>query len=126
MSRRPDIALERDAERRAMIALVAVFALLVQALVPALASAAPLAGERLLICTPHGLQEAPAGDIQPEPACQHCVCPAMASSSAPTPNVASVRYAGERISPIAPRRVRLPPARAPPRPPGQGPPIQTA
>lgn len=117
------------AERRAMVALVAVFALLVQALVPSLAAAGTLSGEGLSICTQAGLAPAPDGGSAPAPAghdCQHCVCPALTAEPPPVASVQPVAYA-EPAAPVAdtPRGVR-PQARAPPRPPGQGPPTPNA
>jgi hypothetical protein len=120
------------AERRAMIALAAVFALLVQALIPSLASAAPgPRGEAQVICTGHGLstiqygKTAPAKGIVAGP-CDHCVCPpvALAPPASAEPAVA-VAYA-EIAAPEAAAADLPPPARAPPRPPGQGPPRSDA
>jgi DUF2946 family protein len=115
-------------ERRAMIALVAVFALLVQALLPAFAMAAPAATGEMLICTQMGLQTAP-GDTGAPPAnhgCKHCLCPAPVSDPPPAVGVQRIAYAVAE-APIAQRSQRLiPPARAPPRPPGQGPPTSEA
>jgi len=116
-------------ERRAMIALVAVFALLVQALIPAYAMAAPAAAGEMLICTQMGLQAAPDGTGAPpvaDHACKHCLCPAPVSDPPPIASVRRIDYAVVD-APIAPRSQRLiPPARAPPRPPGQGPPTSDA
>jgi len=117
------------AERRAMIALVAAFALLVQALIPAFAMAAPGAAGDMLVCTQAGLQAAP-GDTGTPPAadhaCKHCLCPAPATDPPPTMSVRRIAYAVTE-APRAPRSQRLiPPARAPPRPPGQGPPTSDA
>lgn len=117
------------AERRAMIALVAVFALLVQALVPAFASAAPAAAGEMLICTDIGLQTAP-GDTGTPPAadhsCKHCLCPAPATDPPSVVSVQRIAYAAVE-APASGRTRRLaPPARAPPRPPGQGPPTSEA
>jgi hypothetical protein len=118
------------AERRAMIALVALFALLVQMLAPSLAAAAPAPGEQV-ICTDHGLQTIRTGDTGPAKdapghACDHCVCPPVAATLAaviqPVVFVAFAREARpEAVSTDLP-----PPARAPPRPPGQGPPLSHA
>jgi hypothetical protein len=124
-----DRARTERTERRAMIALVAVFVLLVQALVPAFAMAAPAAAGEMLICTQMGLQTAP-GDTGAPPAadhaCKHCLCPAPASDPPPVMSVRRIAYAVAE-APIAPRSQRLiPPARAPPRPPGQGPPTSDA
>lgn len=116
-------------ERRAMIALVAVFALLVQALVPAFAMAAPAAAGEMLICTQMGLQAAPGDTGLPQAAdhgCKHCICPAPVSDPPPVVSVQRIAYAVATV-PRAPRGHRLiPPARAPPRPPGQGPPTSDA
>lgn len=108
-----------------MIALVAVFALLVQTLFPSFAMAAPGPGDGLPICTEMGLSKAPSGSpTAPAPAheCQHCVCPAPAAEPPQAATVAAVAY-WIALAPVAetPRGER-PQARAPPRPPGQGPP----
>ena len=69
-----------------MIALVAVFALLVQALIPTLAAAGNYPGEGLSVCTEAGLAPAPDGSSAPASAghdCQHCVCPAATAEAAP-------------------------------------------
>lgn len=117
------------AERRAMIALFAVFALFVQALIPTLANAAPGPGGSTAICTEMGLATVDDGAPGQPPAahsCQHCVCPAIADTTAPIVQVLPVAYAVAE-APVAdtPRGVR-PLPRAPPRPPGQGPPIPNA
>ncbi len=110
-----------------MIALFAVFALLVQAMVPAIANAAPLRAGEQVVCTDHGLQTVSLDDRAPAkgqaPAhCEHCVCPPVAAQPpaivAPT---ALVAYVLELRPEAAPADLP-PPARAPPRPPGQGPP----
>lgn len=119
-------ALSERTERRAMIALVAVFALLVQALIPSLVMAAPGAPGDLLICTQMGLQTAPGDGGAPAPAnhaCKHCLCPAPATDPPQAVTIQHVAY----VVAIAPTALashrRVPPARAPPRPPGQGPPL---
>ncbi len=114
-----------------MIALVAVFALLVQALIPAIASAAPASSGDQVICTSHGLMSvtlddtAPAGGADSAP-CDHCVCPPVAAappvSLAPAVAIAYARAAEPGVD----DRDLPPPARAPPRPPGQGPPTSNA
>jgi hypothetical protein len=117
------------AERRAIVALLTVFALLVQALIPSLALAASPARGDMLICTERGLEGAPAGAIPDQPSadhvCQHCICPGIASTPTPHATVQTVSYI-VRETPVAatPRGVR-PQARAPPRPPGQGPPVSS-
>lgn len=122
-------AMSARAERRAMIALLAVFALLVQALIPSVATAATIPADGLAICSPAGLAAAADGGSAPPPAahdCQHCVCPAMTGQPPLSGSVRPVVYA-PAVSPVAdtPRGVR-PHARAPPRPPGQGPPLPNA
>lgn len=110
------------AERRAMIALVAVFVLLVQMLAPAFAVAGPVMDGA--ICTSMGLQ-ATAGDDAPSPPdhdCKACVCPVLSGDPPRTARVVRVAYAA-MAAPLAEiPRDEPPPARAPPRPPGQGPP----
>lgn len=123
-------ALDARAERRALIALVAMFALLLQALWPAAAMAAPTLGAGAQICDGLGLKAAPADAPVDQPAheagCQHCICP-MATSLPPLVGSASapVRFAAEAPAQTL-RFAPVPPARAPPRPPGQGPPTSNA
>jgi len=122
------------AERRAMIALLAVFALLVQALIPSLAMAGPLpmAGKGVAVCTDHGLMAQAPGDPAPAkgqaaPPCDHCVCPPVAALTAQLQFATAIVRIAVRTEPPAIADVRLlPPARAPPRPPGQGPPSSDA
>lgn len=117
------------AERRAMIALIAVFALMVQALIPAIANAAPARGGQQVVCTDHGLQTvdptAPAKGQLPAH-CEHCVCPPTAAQPpAMVEPAVFIAYARE----VRPQSAAInlpPPARAPPRPPGQGPPASDA
>lgn len=117
------------AERRAMIALVAVFCLLVQALVPAFAAAAPASAGEMLICTDMGLQTAPDGGTgapAQQHSCKHCLCPAPAADPPAVFSVQRIAYA-VAATPAVPKTQRLlPPVRAPPRPPGQGPPTSDA
>jgi hypothetical protein len=112
-----------------MIALVAVFALLVQALIPAFAVAAPATAGEMLVCTQTGLQTAPGDTGAPVPAdhaCKHCLCPATVTDPPAVASVQRVAYA-VAAAPASPRpERRIPPARAPPRPPGQGPPTSDA
>lgn len=134
-----DQALSARAERRAMIALMAAFALLVQALVatPAMAMAmggpakahGPL-GEAVAICTDHGLQTiTPDGGPPADEAggsCGHCVCPATVALAPPAPTDAAPRIPHvETRAPKLPTALP-PPARGPPRPYGQGPPAPNA
>ncbi|TAJ69016.1 MAG: DUF2946 domain-containing protein [Phenylobacterium sp.] len=116
------------AERRAMIALLAVFALLVQSLIPAFAMAAPAAAGEMLICTQMGLQTGPGDTGAPaqQHSCKHCLCPAPTTAPPSAPAAQRIVYAATQ-APDAPKPQRLtPPARAPPRPPGQGPPTSYA
>ena len=114
------------------IALLAMLALLVQALMPAAAMAHDAASQAVMICTTDGAKAVEvAGDVigKPKPmkgfgglACAQCVAVALATTTPPDIAVAPVLY-GARIE-AAPHAaltgVYL--ARAPPRPPGQGPP----
>jgi hypothetical protein len=121
-----------QAERRAMIALVAVFALIVQALFPAMATASPLAGPGMTICTEMGLKADLPADQRPAApahACDHCLCPAPAATlpavaGAP---VGMVRYAAAAPA-LTPRAAPVSPGRglAAPPPPSRGPPTPNA
>ena len=122
--------LSARAERRAVVALLTAFALLVQALIPTLASAAPMSPGEMTLCTLDGVQSAPGGPI-PDPSstdhsCQHGLCPAIATTPPPVVSLRHVVYVLTE-APVAdtPRGFR-PQARAPPRPPGQGPPLSHA
>lgn len=112
-----------------MIALCAAFALLVQILTPAFAAAGPrLPDGSLLICADGGVATAGApvptgGEDHP---CDHCVCPAPVIAPTPAPGVERIAYAVQAADPAPPPRFLIPPARAPPRPPGQGPPHSDA
>jgi len=119
------------AERRALIALIAVFALMVQAMIPAIANAAPARRGEQVICTDHGLQTVSLDDAAPAkgqaPAhCEHCVCPPVGTQPpAMIEPAVFIAYARE-ARPQAASMGLPPPARAPPRPPGQGPPTSDA
>lgn len=111
-----------------MIALVAVFTLLVQTLMPAFAAAGPMPDGGGVICTTMGLQTGPSDSAPPaaDHSCKHCVCPAPSAEAPPPALIARVAYV-EGHAPIAPTpRGLVPQARAPPRPPGQGPPLPNA
>jgi hypothetical protein len=118
-------------ERRAICALFAVFALMVQALMPTMAMAARpelsgadiiCIGGRIQTVAPHGRPEAPAKTMGGMP-CQDCLAAAMAVvAPAPAPSVQPVAYAIARVEHAPVRPILAPRARAPPRPPGQGPP----
>jgi len=123
-------------DRRALAALVAVFALMVQVLIPAAAMAdAPDGGGATVICTAAGTQTIAADGAAkaPKPGdpqhgfggmpCQDCLAAAMAAVT-PPPCVAMqpVVYTIARVEHAPVVRLLAPRARAPPRPPGQGPP----
>lgn len=111
-------------------ALVGVFALLIQALVPAAAMAAgsdPRTG--LIICVAGGAEAVP----YPGPPasgrmgfggmpCQDCLAAAMAATTTPDLTVQPAAYVTARVEHVAAAIYLAPRARAPPRPPGQGPP----
>jgi lysylphosphatidylglycerol synthetase-like protein (DUF2156 family) len=114
------------------IALLAMLALLVQALIPAAAMAHDAASQAVMICTTDGAKSVEvAGDVigKPKPAktfggmaCAQCVAVSLATTTPPDIAVVPVLYSA-RITPApvaALTGVAL--ARAPPRPPGQGPP----
>jgi len=116
-------------DRRAIVALFAVFALMVQAFMPvaAMASQPDAAG---VICTTTGVHAvgpvgSPAGPHR-GPAgmpCQDCLAAAMAAVVAtPVVAVQPVAYEVARADHAPVVSLLAPRARAPPRPPGQGPP----
>lgn len=116
-------------DRRALAALFAVFALLVQALIPAAAMAAQRGPTgAIVICTASGAQSlASHGHAAPQKVfggmpCQDCLASAMAAVVTPELTIQPVAYAVERVEHAAAVRLPAPRARAPPRPPGQGPP----
>lgn len=122
-------AMTNRAEQRAMLALVAVFALLVQALIPAFAAAAPAAPGQMQICTQMGLQAAPDDRGAPAPAdhaCKQCLCPAPVSDPPAAMGVQRIAYSVATAPPALRALRQTPPTRAPPRPPGQGPPTSDA
>ncbi|MBS0333078.1 MAG: DUF2946 family protein [Proteobacteria bacterium] len=129
-------AISARAERRAIVALLAMFALLLQALAPvtALANTNAFGGE--VICTATGTAHAQPGAPGQAPApgghhqggCDHCVCP-VAAAPPPDPSGVSsiaVRYAvavdhpGLGAETCAPGR-----GLAAPPPPSRGPPAST-
>jgi len=128
MSPRPAAA----QDRRALAALLAVFALMVQALIPGAAMAArPGPAATMVICTASGTETVTADGKPAAPhkqafggmPCQDCLAAAMAVvAPAPAPSVQPVAYAIARVEHAPVRSVLAPRARAPPRPPGQGPP----
>jgi hypothetical protein len=122
------------AERRAIAALFAVFALLVQALIPSIVLAASSGRDADIICVSTGVQFAHGGTRAPQHhapvgGCDHCVCPvaAAAAPSAASLDPGAVRYAGWvehlgfGVEISAPGR-----GLAAPPPPSRGPPSLTA
>jgi hypothetical protein len=116
-------------DRRALAVLMAVFALMVQALVPAAAmAAAPGPSGMMVICTGTGV--ATVSDQAPPSKpkgfagmpCQDCLAAALAVTQLPALAIQPVIYAVARIERAPAERLIEPRARAPPRPPGQGPP----
>lgn len=123
------IGREMSRERRTLAVLVAVFALMVQALVPAAAmAAAPNASAAMVICTGAGVATVsdPGQPSRPKGfagmPCQDCLAAALAVTLLPDLAIQPVIYAAARIERAPAERLIEPRARAPPRPPGQGPP----
>ena len=119
-------AMSRD--MRGLAALVAMFALMVQALAPAAAMAA--SPDAMIICTQSGTATvafAPAGSPSKPKGfagmpCQDCLAAAMAMIETPQLAIQPVVYLTERMEHAPTEQPIEPRARAPPRPPGQGPP----
>jgi len=119
------------ADRRAIAALFAIFALLIQAFVPMAALAGPQSAGGVL-CVAHGVQSGPS-DHAPEKgtparACEHSCCPAAVTASPPdaVQLAQAVAYAGPAPS-LEPRRGPTPGrGLAAPPPPSQGPPSLSA
>ena len=113
-------------------ALLAVFALLIQALTPSAAMAAQggASDETVIVCTQMGVQVLKLGDAGAPTKggfaglpCQDCLAPALAATlPAPERLVLPVAYEAHRVEHVETADVALRGARAPPRPPGQGPP----
>jgi hypothetical protein len=116
-------------DRRALAALVTAFALMVQALFPATVMAKPDPSGGVTICTATGTQVVDASGQPAAPnrghdgaLCQHCLAAAMSCAVTPELAVQPVTCIAARVE-HAPVIASLQPrARAPPRPPGQGPP----
>lgn len=111
--------------------MAALFALLVQLMAPSVMAAELGRGETMVICTVMGVQtvQAPTSGTGEDGKaalgglpCLDCLAPAHAALPAPVLPVLSVAYAVGRIEHAPAARFVVPPARAPPRPPGQGPP----
>ncbi|HEY2752500.1 DUF2946 domain-containing protein [Phenylobacterium sp.] len=113
-------------ERRAIVALFAVFALLVQSLIPAAAMAGPrlVAGD--LICEGGRVHAdgtgVPANHKALGMPCQDCLAAAVVAIAPPIPELEPAAYAPAHVEHAAFIALLAPRARAPPRPFGQGPP----
>lgn len=126
----------RPGQFRALLAaFVAVLAVLVQVMTPAAAMAHDLreSGSSIVICTAEGSKVvivSEDGSVRTEPAksfmglkCTDCVGPALATTlSAPIPAIVPVQYAQFVETPVQRVIGVRGHARAPPRPPSQGPP----
>lgn len=121
--------------RTLLAALAAVLAVLVQVLTPAAAMAHDLreSGSAMVICTADGSKVVVInedGSISTAPAksfmglkCTNCVGPTLAATvDAPVPTIAPVHYAEYLETPVERVLGVRGHARAPPRPPSQGPP----
>jgi hypothetical protein len=113
------------------IALLAMLALLVQALMPAAAMAHDAAGQAVVICTTDGAKTVEvAGEVigKKDPKgfaglpCAQCVAVSLAVTTPPDIAVAPVLYSARIEAPPHAALTGVAMARAPPRPPGQGPP----
>ena len=117
-------------DRWAFAALVAMFALLVQAMLPPSAMASAAASDPFsIICTGSGTATAQAESAAEKPAkgfagmpCQDCLAAAMAFVATPELTIAPVAYAVAFVEHEPDAQHIAPRARAPPRPFGQGPP----
>lgn len=115
-----------------LVALLAAFAVLAQTLVPAVAMArSTSAGEAIIICTAEGAKLVKVGGEEPAPSkifggfkCGQCVVASLAAITPdPAATIVPVRYAVRlEVAIVRTLGVRGH-ARAPPRPPGQGPPL---
>jgi hypothetical protein len=115
-----------------LVAFLAAIAVLAQTLVPAIAMArSTTRGEAIVICTVEGAKLVRVGGDKPVPdkmfggfKCGQCVAASLAAVTPdPAATVVPVRYAARiEVAVVRVLGVRGH-ARAPPRPPGQGPPI---
>jgi hypothetical protein len=108
----------------------AVFALLIQALLPSAAMAAQGPGAPLVVCTVEGaraLESPPPSKHAPPKGlagmpCQDCLAASVAALAPPVLVLGAAPVVFVAVEHHAPPSVRLALARAPPRPLGQGPP----
>lgn len=121
---------KKRAARASLGALAALVALLAQALLPGAAMAAEsLSTVRVELCTENGAETVVIGaDGQERKSgfaglpCHDCLAATLAVVVTPELAVAPVAYAAVMVRHAAPAPTLQPRARAPPRPPGQGPP----
>ena len=121
---------KKRAARASLGVLAALLALFAQALLPGAAMAAEsLSTVRVELCTETGAKTVVIGaDGQERKGgfaglpCHDCLAASMAVVVTPELAVAPVAYAAVVVRHAAPARPLQPRARAPPRPPGQGPP----
>ena len=110
--------------------LLTFLALMLQTLLPGAAAASQGAGgQTIVICGAMGVQtvEVPSEPSQDDKGfaglpCADCLAPSLAALPAPEPVATPVVYIAQRVEHTAAREHRPQLARAPPRPPGQGPP----
>lgn len=121
----------RSQRRTPFAVLFAVAALLIQALLPAAALAAESRGGlRVELCTPEGAKTVVLdqdGQVQKGFAglpCHDCLGATLAAATPPTLSIVPIAYVADRIVQAATVEVVPRGARAPLRPPGQGPPVQ--
>ena len=121
----------RSQRRTPFAILFAVAALLIQALLPAASLAAESRGGlRVELCTPEGATTVVLdhdGQVQKGFAglpCHDCLGATLAVTTSPTLSIVPIAYVADRIVQAATVEVVLRGARAPPRPLGQGPPVQ--
>jgi hypothetical protein len=106
-----------------------VFALLIQALLPSAAMAAQGSGASLVICTTAGAKTVKADAAPHAPSkgfagmpCQDCLAASVAAVAPPVLTFAPASRAVASAEHCSDPAAQPPPARAPPRPFGQGPP----
>jgi len=113
----------------ALPAILAVLALLMQTLVPAIAMASgPGESRTVVLCTPQGEKIVTVHDEAPKAPfagykCHDCVIAAVTAVNPPSPEVLPVRYAAVVRHERSRLQTSVQPARLPPRPPSQGPPL---
>jgi hypothetical protein len=129
-SRQAQLARVKTPPRTPVAVLVALFAVIIQLMAPSsmMAAEAVRPAETMVVCTSMGI-ETMSVPMQHESGkgfaglpCQDCLGPAVAALPASLAPPVAIAYSVTRIerSPLA--RYAVQPARAPPRPPGQGPP----